>query len=207
MRSLVIGNGESRRSIDLFEFSKTHITVGCNALHREFIPDHLICCDNRMVREALNAKVPKIYTRERYYRDHRKIAKNKNIFRLPGLPYIGLEKRDQPEHWGSGPYAILLACELGFQNIDLLGFDLYGINNKVNNVYKDTDNYAKSDSQSIDHSFWVYQIDKIFKNFSNRAFTVYNHSGWKMPREWTHNNVRFENISNIISLTLNTEPV
>jgi hypothetical protein len=207
MRALVIGNGESRRNIDLFRFSKTHTTIGCNALHRDFVPDHLICCDNRMVREGLEAGVPKIYTRERYYRDHRKIAKNKNIFRLPNLPYEGSEKRDQPEHWGSGPYAVLLACELKFQNIDLLGFDLYGVNDKVNNVYKDTDNYAKSDSQPVDHSFWVYQIDKIFKNFSNRTFTVYNNRGWKIPREWTRDNIRFENISDIMSLTLNTEPV
>lgn len=207
MRALVIGNGESRQGINLSQFSQTHTTIGCNALHRDFVPDYLICCDNRMVVEAMAARVPKIYTRERYYRDHRKIAKNKNVFLVPDLPYQATQKQDQPEHWGSGPYAVLLACALGFQNIDLLGFDLYGIDGKINNLYKGTANYAKKDYQSVDHSYWVYQIDKIFQSFSDRTFTIYKQDNWKIPREWTRNNVCFENILNVSSLTLNTQPV
>lgn len=207
MRALVIGNGESRKGIDLFAISKDYITVGCNALHRDFVPDHLICCDNRMVIEALSNDIPRIYTRERYYRDHRKIAKNKNVFLLPELPYEGLQKQDQPEHWGSGPYAVLLACHLDVEHIDILGFDLYGIEGKVNNVYKGTPNYAKADYQSVDYVFWVYQLAQIFKNFPDRQFKIYNHQDWKLPREWSLDNVDVGNISSVGDLTLNTQPV
>lgn len=207
MRTLVIGNGESRKNLDLFSISQEYTTIGCNALYRDFVPDHLICCDNRMIVEALNFKVPRIYTRERYYRDHRKIAKNKNVFKVPVLPYHGLEKQDQPLHWGSGPYAVLLAANLEFENIDLIGFDLYGINGKINNIYKDTNNYNKKDYQSVDYSYWIYQISKIFHCFKNKSFTIYNSVDWIMPREWKLDNVSFENILKLSSLTLNTEPV
>lgn len=209
MRALVIGNGESRKNIDIFAISKNYITVGCNALHRDFIPDHLVCCDNRMVIEALSNSndVPRIYTRERYYRDHRKIAKNKNVFRLPELPYEGQQKQDQPIHWGSGPYAILLACKLGFTEINLLGFDLYGTDNKVNNIYKDTTNYNKKTDRPVDCSYWIYQIAKIFQHFKNNTFFIYNIEDWNVPYSWVQGNVCFENISKLCSLTLNTRPV
>lgn len=207
MRALVIGNGESRKDIDLSSISKNFTTIGCNALHRDFIPDHLICCDNRMVIESLSAKVPKIYTRERYYRDHRKLAKNKNVFRVPDLFYQGTEKHDQPVHWGSGPYAVLLGCKLNFREIHLIGFDLYGINGKVNNIYKGTENYSKIDYQSVDHTYWVYQISKVFHHFKNIRFKIYNVENWKMPQSWFRDNVSFENILSLSTLTLNTEPV
>ena len=44
---------------------------------------------------------------------------------------------DEPFHWGSGPYAVLLATFLS-KYIKLIGFDLYGIDGKLNNVYENT---------------------------------------------------------------------
>jgi hypothetical protein len=190
----VIGNGESRRDIDLSHFSQTHETIGCNALHRDFIPDHLICVDKRMVVEALTNSVPRIYTRERHYKDYRKIAKNKNVFLLPEIPFEPTEKADQPMHWNSGPYAILLSCQLNHKQIDLIGFDLYGIDFKINNMYKGTVNYQPADSKLIDPNYWIYQISKIFQYFSDVKFTIYNHENWKMPPVWIHKNVHFKKI-------------
>ena len=48
---LVIGNGESRKDIDISAFNETK--VGCNAIIRDFFVDHLVCVDRRMVKEAL----------------------------------------------------------------------------------------------------------------------------------------------------------
>ena len=45
----VIGNGESRKKFDLYQLEWLGTTVGTNAVHRDFHPDHLICCDRRMV--------------------------------------------------------------------------------------------------------------------------------------------------------------
>jgi hypothetical protein len=197
----VIGNGESRKSVDLDQFRQNNITIGCNAIHRDFSVDHLICCDNRMVKEALlNQANKKIYTRHRYYQEHRKIGKNKNIFLLPELPYHGLEKQDDPVHWGSGPYAVLLATILLPDEIFILGFDLYSNDGKINNCYKGTNNYSPKDSQSVDPSYWIYQIKKVFELNSGIKFKIYNHHDWKMPREWKLDNVTFSDISELKSI-------
>ena len=80
MQSLVVGNGESRNLIDLNAFSKDHILIGCNALHRDLIVDHLVCCDRRMVEEAVespNTSQTKIYAREDWFKYYRKIKKDR----------------------------------------------------------------------------------------------------------------------------------
>ena len=63
-----IGNGESRKDLDI-NFLKSYGKVyGCNAIHRDFKVDYLICCDKRMVEEALYADYPgDIYTRPDWY--------------------------------------------------------------------------------------------------------------------------------------------
>lgn len=200
-RALVIGNGESRRNLDLDSLKIDNILVGCNAIHRDITVDHLICCDRRMVEEAVknpDTANTEIYVREDWFKYYRKTQKLKNIKQVPELPYQGEAKRDRAEHWGSGAYALLVAAELGFDEISLIGFDLYSANNKVNNVYKGTDNYAKPDSQAVDYSYWVYQLSKVFEYFPDSTFVVLNYNNWTMPREWQKQNVRFENIEQLI---------
>ena len=195
---LVVGNGESRKDIQLKNFN--YPIIGCNALHREFTADYLICCDRRMADEAVKnpkSSTTEIYVREEWYRHFRKILKNKNIRTVPNLPFSGDLKKDQPEHWGSGCYAVLLAACLGFNEIQLLGFDLYSIDSRVNNLYKGTQNYSKSDSQAVDYSFWVYQIGKVFRHFSNQTFVIFNSADWQFPDQWNLNNVRFKNIEQL----------
>lgn len=155
-----------------------------------------------MVEEATNNPTTvdtTIHVREDWFKYYRKIQKRKNVRQVPVLPYRGERKQDQPEHWGSGGYAVLVAASLGFNNIGLIGFDLYSYNNKVNNIYKGTNNYSKTESQSVDHSFWVYQIAKIFTYYPDLQFTIYNRAGWEMPGDWQQKNVRFENIEQLIS--------
>ena len=191
-RALVIGNGESRSQIDLNSFKKDNILVGCNAIHRDIIVDHLVCCDRRMVDEAVknsNTLFSEIYVREEWFKYYNENQLYKNIKKVPALPYAGEAKRDQPEHWGSGGYAVLVAAVLGFKDISLVGFDLYSKDNKVNNIYKDTANYANANSHSIDHSYWIYQIAKVFEYYPNTTFTIINERTWTMPIEWQKNNV------------------
>jgi hypothetical protein len=113
---------------------------------------------------------------------------------LPKIPYKGEDRADRPEHWGSGPYALLVAATLEFKQINLLGFDLYGVNGKVNNIYKNTENYALDSKHAVDHSYWVYQISKIFDLFPDIHFNVYNRSSWAMPDRWIKHNVKKINI-------------
>jgi hypothetical protein len=191
---LVIGNGESRKHVDLESYRSTHTIIGCNALHRDINVDHLVCCDRRMADEAIvnpNIGDTLIYVRDSWYHFFRKILKNKQIQHLPPIPVAGDTKKDQPDHWGSGCYAILLAAHLGFEEISLIGFDLYPTRDRVNNVYKDTPNYAKADAQAVDYSYWVYQTAVVFRSYPNTQFNVINQSNWSMPKEWQKNNVKF----------------
>lgn len=199
--AVVIGNGESRAKVNL-DLLSTFTTIGCNAIFRDIKVDHLVCCDRRMVEESLQYQETSIYTRNRYYKDFRKLKKLRHINQLPDLPYTGLEKKDQPEHWGSGPYAVLLALHLNFNKIFLVGFDLYGNNNKVNNIYKDTKNYSCKDNMAVDPSYWIYQIKKIFQIYPQAHFTIVNTENWTMPREWRLPNIKFLDIKNFTDLVV-----
>ena len=197
-KALVIGNGESRKDLDLKSLIKIYdITIGCNALHRDFKVDHLICCDRRMVDEAIKNPFisnTQIYVRDSWYHYFRKILKNRNINHLPQVPTVGNLKADKADHWGSGCYAILLSAQLNVEQVDLVGFDLYPINEKVNNIYKGSANYSKTDSQAIDYSFWIYQTAQIFIHYPSTRFKIYNTTNWLMPKEWSLPNVEFKNL-------------
>lgn len=196
MDALVIGNGESRKDIDLYKFRGSHFLFGCNAIHRDIVVDHLICCDRRTLEEATNnpsTTQTKIYTREQW-RDGFRFM---NVHGLPPLPYNSQNKIDNSEHWGSGSYAVFVAAWLKFRNIKLIGFDLYSENNYVNNVYKDTENYADSTSQSVDHSLWVYHLSKVFEHYPNINFTIVNKDNWILPQEWLLPNINFISIDDL----------
>lgn len=202
-QALVIGNGESRRSINIESYSNL-TKIGCNAIHRDHTVDHLICCDYRMVEEAVGNPLTKnsiIYTRERGYQDFKKIYKHKNVKLLPQLPYTGTLKADEPINWGSGPYAVLLASQLGFDKIVMIGFDLYGIQDRVNNIYKNSKNYSASQTPAVDPNFWIYQIMQVFKHYPKIQFEIYNDIHWKLPTKWILPNVNFFHTN---SLTINT---
>ena len=191
---VVIGNGESRSSLDLANLKNTVTLIGCNAIHRDITVDHLVCCDRRMVEEAVknpDTTNTEIYVREDWFKYYRKIQKLKNIKQVPALPYQGEAKRDQPDHWGSGGYAVLLAAVLGYQEVTMIGFDLYPIEHAVNNIYKGTVNYARTGSQAVDPSYWVYQIAAVFMYYPNTKFVIHNRPDWNMPPEWQKNNVEF----------------
>jgi len=191
--TLVIGNGESRSTINLTPFLSNHILVGCNAIHRDIQVTHLICCDRRMIEESIaskNTSKTKIYVRNEYIDFYSR--NDERIKVLPQLPYQGKNKIDMPIHWGSGPYSLLVSAGLQSNRIKLIGFDLYSKNNFVNNIYKDSKHYNKKDSKPIDHSFWEYQIAKVFEYFPNKEFIIYNSEDWKMPNLWKRSNVSFE---------------
>jgi hypothetical protein len=203
-QALVIGNGESRTNIDLYQFND-YITIGCNALHRDFVPNHLVCCDARMVREALenpNTDQSIIHVRDNWHHYFRKILKNKHIRLVPTLPYQGELRADKPVHWGSGPYAVLIAANLGVEEITLLGFDLYGIHSQVNNIYKGTENYLHEKAAAVDPSYWIYQIGKIIECFPNIQFKILNKNNWDLPLEWQKTNVKKINLG--IALKINS---
>lgn len=183
---LVVGNGESRQ---LLNISKINLPIiGCNAIHRDTVCNDIIAVDLRMVREIISnpsCKNTSIYTRKdwiHHFNNH------KNVMLVPELPYKGNDRPDEPWHWGSGPYAVLLAAQK-YATVNMIGFDLYSQNDCVNNVYKGTQNYSKLDSRAVDYSYWVYQIAKVFENHPSVTFNIFNYDGWKLPEQWTLHNI------------------
>ena len=192
-----IGNGESRSNVDvdLLQGYK----VGCNAIFRDYEKiDHIICVDKRMMNEALESNAndySKLYTRKDWYFRYQKSKKTRIV---PDLPYAGSERPDDPFHWGSGPYAVLLAAKnTPDGTVNLLGFDLHSETSNVNNIYKDTPNYDSANKRAVDPRYWIHQIGKVFECFPNIQFTVYQTDSWQCPKSWKFSNVKVDNISNI----------
>jgi hypothetical protein len=195
MQALVIGNGESRKSIDISEINCTK--YGCNAVHRDLVIDHLICVDSRMVDEALlNVTDTLIYTRHNWINQY---AHRPNVRLVPDLPYKGNLREDDPWHWGSGPYAVLLSTAR-HDIINLVGFDLYSKDGLVNNVYKDTKNYLTSDKPKVDPRYWIYQIGRVFECNSKKQFRIFNEGDWELPRAWDLPNVAQEDLQTLATL-------
>lgn len=154
-QAFVLGNGTSRQGIDPNQLRKHGKIYGCNALYREFKPDHLIAVDTKMIREItannyhLDNKVwtnPNRYTREIH---------NLNLFN----PNLG---------WSSGPSALNLASGHGFNHIYILGFDYTGIGKNqdlVNNIYAGTENYKRKEDKATYFGNWTRQTATCIKKF------------------------------------------
>jgi len=191
---LVIGNGESRKDIDLDKHIDTKI--GCNAIHRDYRVDHLICVDRRMVKEAVEQGANEhalVYTREDWFGNYKQY---KRIRTVPVLPYVGSDRWDEPFQWGSGPYAVLLGAKLS-KEVKLIGFDLHSKTKTVNNVYKDTSGYDASTKNAVDPRYWMHQIGQVFKWYPKRKFTIYQLDNWQIPQNWKLANVSVDYIDNL----------
>jgi hypothetical protein len=191
---LVIGNGESRKDIDLDKHIDTKI--GCNAIHRDYRVDHLICVDRRMVKEAVEQGANEhalVYTREDWFGNYKQY---KRIRTVPVLPYVGSDRWDEPFQWGSGPYAVLLGAKLS-KEVKLIGFDLHSKTKTVNNVYKDTSGYDASTKNAVDPRYWIHQIGQVFKWYPKRKFTIYQLDNWQIPQNWKLANVSVDYIDNL----------
>lgn len=192
----IFGNGESRLPVDIDKIDD--IKIGCNAIARDYHMDHLVCVDRRMVQESIDLGANNhslIYTRKDW---HLHFNSYKRIRVVPDLPYVGSDRWDDPFHWGSGPYAVLLGAKLCKDNdVKLLGFDLYSKDKKVNNIYKGTSNYDSPDKRAVDPRYWIHQIGMVLKYFPKIIFTVYIEDEWQLPQAWNRSNVKVDKISNI----------
>ncbi|SVA39206.1 uncharacterized protein METZ01_LOCUS92060, partial [marine metagenome] len=155
--------------------------------YRDFYVDHLICCDRRMVLEAQqNNYDGTIYTRPDW------VAQFTPAKVVPDLPYSGTTRLDNPWHWGSGPFAVLLGAKLATNEVHMVGFDLYSETNTVNNIYKGTGNYEGTDTDPVDPSYWLYQINKVFENYPEIMFHNYNNKQWPTEQKNVCNKMLIE---------------
>lgn len=154
--AFVLGNGVSRKNIDLTQLRQHGPIYGCNALYREFVPDVLVATDRPIaaaIQQSGYAKTNTFYTRR---------------------PIEDLGANPVPKAYfgySSGPIATAIAAQDGHQQIYMLGFDMGPVeNNRFNNIYAGTEFYKSTDSQPTFTGNWVKQLIRIVQDYPNTEF-------------------------------------
>jgi len=158
--AFVLGNGTSRASIDPQELKNIGTVYGCNALYRSFSPDYLIAVDTKMILEINKSGY----------------QKNNQVWTNPNKAYqnmIGFNFFQPSKGWSSGPTALWLAAQHGYDHIYILGFDYQGLDKgtKFNNIYADTMNYKKSSEGATFFGNWMRQTKSVVQDNTKINFT------------------------------------
>ena len=155
-RAFVLGNGVSRRGLDLARLQSVGKIYGCNALYRDFAPDVLVATDRPIstaITESGYAKKHEFYTRR---------------------PQAGSGARPLIEKYhgySSGPNAVALAAQHGHTPVYLLGFDMGpDSNNLFNNVYANTEFYKTLAHPPTFAGNWIRQIAEICADYPHTQF-------------------------------------
>ena len=176
--AFVLGNGESRKGIDIDDLKKLGKVYACNGVYRTHRPDFLIAVDPKMcfeIAETDYAQHNKVWSNfNAQYNKNQKIMDHFNWFR----PSLG---------WSSGPTALRMACEHGFKEIYILGFDYrgHGDNNrfKFNNIFKDTRNYKRAKDEATFYGNWMNQTKRCVQDFKDVKFHRVIPEGWFKPKD------------------------
>lgn len=154
--AFVLGNGQSRKTVDLHMLKQHGPIYGCNALYRDFEPDCLVATD-RPIAESIQ--------KSGYSQTHRFYTRRP----IPGLGALPVPKK----YYGnsSGPIACALACIDGNSRVYLLGYDMGATtNSRFNNVYAGTEFYKAKDALPTFTGNWVKQLVTIAQDFKTVEF-------------------------------------
>ena len=179
--AFVLGNGESRKGIAIGDLKKHGTVFACNGVYRTDKPDFLIAVDPKMVLEIAESDYllqNKVYSNfNAQYNKNPKILDHVQWFK----PSLG---------WSSGPTALRMACDHGFKEIYILGFDYQGLseggkNNrfKVNNLFKDSRNYKKGNEQATFFGNWMNQTKKCLQDYPDIKFHRVIPKDWFQPKD------------------------
>ena len=150
--AFVLGNGTSRTPINPEDLRTYGNIYGCNALYRTFEPDYLIAVDTKMILEINKSgyqKKHEVWTNQ-----------NKAYHRMQGFNYFQPSKG-----WSSGPTALWLASQHGYETIYILGFDYRGLEEgkRFNNIYADSMNYKKASDGATFFGNWLRQTKSVIQ--------------------------------------------
>ena len=185
--AFVLGNGESRRGIDINDLKQKGSVYACNGVYRTHQPHWLVAVDPKMMLEIAESD----------YVVHNKVYSNFNsqYNKVPKLlDHVTWSKPSLG--WSSGPTALRLACDHGFKEIYILGFDYQGhseASNKnrfrFNNVFKDTRNYKKGNDEATFYGNWMNQTKKCLDEYKHIKFHRVIPTGWFKPKDidWKEN--------------------
>tara|TARA_E500000331_G_C17061035_1_gene628213 strand:- start:194 stop:823 length:630 start_codon:yes stop_codon:yes gene_type:complete len=185
--AFVLGNGQSRKGIDIDDLMQKGTVFACNAVYRTHRPHYLIAVDPKMIHEIAESDYMvhnKVWSNfNAQYNKNQKILDHCNWFK----PSLG---------WSSGPTALRMACEHGFKEIYILGFDYQGISEsqkqsrfKLNNIFGSTRNYKRVNDEATFYGNWLNQTKRCLKDFPDIKFHRVIPRGWFKPKdlEWNNN--------------------
>ena len=156
MAAIVLGNGVSRKPIDVDQLLKIVPVYGCNALYRTHTPTVLVATDrpiSQQIQESGYARINRFYTRRPIHDSGALVVPRE---------YFG---------FSSGPIATALAAQDNHTRIYLLGFDMGpSETGKFNNVYADTEFYKRTDNLPTFTGNWVRQLCTVAKDHPNCEF-------------------------------------
>ena len=110
-RCYIIGNGGSRLRYQLDQIPYT--TFGCNQLYRDFQPTYLLAQDPGVLRQmARDGYQGDVWVPPQKYRNHQ--GAYQRMRAIAG---------NITETWLTGEWCIIMAAQLGFNRMDLIGFD------------------------------------------------------------------------------------
>ena len=178
-KALVVGNGESRKRIGLNLFRRDEWEIyGCNALYREFSPDHLIILDEEMRKEF-------------EYNTH-KAGRAVNLPERESSLYGKIENihflDDIPEYepmMSAGCMAIQVAMR-DHKEIDIIGFDLETRDGLINNVYKDSPQYMASHKPSGGFIIDQFNLKVICNRFDGTITRVADNIPFELDKYMKH---------------------
>jgi hypothetical protein len=181
--AFVLGNGESRKDIEINDLKERGTVFACNGVYRTHQPHFLVAVDPKMVLEIA----------ETDYHVHNKVWSNFNAQYNNNQKILDHFYWFKPSlGWSSGPTALRLACDQGFKEIYILGFDYQGHtegnkNNRFrfNNIYKDSRNYKKSNDEATFYGNWMNQTKRCLQDFKDVKFHRVVPDGWFTPKDLT----------------------
>ena len=136
----VIGNGESRKNIDIDKLKG--VKYGCNAIYRDYWTDYLFCKDKGISNEVTFAncwKDRRVVFQHRWRNDSEsRLSYNRITYWGVDYPDCGTmalrtAAKNSVKYLGDGKY------ESGVE-VHMIGFD-YDKTGKHNNIYKSSNNY------------------------------------------------------------------
>jgi len=185
--AFVLGNGESRRGIDIDDLKEKGTVFACNGVYRTHQPHWLIAVDPKMMLEIAESD----------YVVHNKVYSNFNSQYNKVQKLLDHVTWSKPSlGWSSGPTALKLACDKGFKEIYILGFDYQGHKEsanknrfRFNNMFKDTRNYKRTQDEATFYGNWMNQTKRCLQDYKDVKFHRVIPNGWFKPKdiEWNEN--------------------
>mgnify|MGYP001316743127 FL=1 len=159
--AFILGNGVTRLELDCAGLVDCGTVYGCNRIYQEFAPHVLVSTDQGMAEEIQHSGYSKHnvhYTRSQW------IIDDSGALELPKHLHGN----------SSGPAALGLAAASEANYLFLIGMDLKGVNNMINNIYAGTENYLPKNSETVHFGNWVDQTNAIMQEYTHKRFMHVN---------------------------------